>query len=61
MFGRLGVNLIELAKADPARVADDGSDWGQYYELEPMVCAGLIADGQRQLSRFAARIERAAA
>lgn len=61
MFGRLGVNLIELAKADPARVADDGSDWGRYYELEPMVCAGLIADGQRQLSRFAARIERAAA
>lgn len=61
MFARLGVRLIELAKADPARVPDDGSDWGRYYELEPMVCAGLIAEGQHQLNRFAARIERQAA
>lgn len=61
MFRRLGVTLIELVPADRARVVDDGSDWGRYYDLEPMVCAGFIADGQRQLSRFAARIERLAA
>lgn len=61
MFARLGVQLVELARADPGRVADDGSDWGRYYELEPVICAGFIAEGQDRLSRFARRLDRAAA
>lgn len=61
MFARLGVRLIELASADPSRVANDGSDWGRYYDLEPVVCAGLISDGQDRLARFAARLDRTAA
>lgn len=61
MFNRLGVTLIELAPADPARVASDGSDWGRYYDLDPVVCAGFIADGQERLARFSARLERNAA
>lgn len=61
MFARLGVRLMELAPADPARVAADGSDWGRYYDLDPIVCAGLISDGQDRLARFAARLDRVVA
>ena len=61
MFARLGVQLIVLAPADPDRVVADGSDWGRYYDLDPVVCAGFISDGQERLARFAARLNRAAA
>ena len=61
MFCRLGIPLVELAPADPARLGDKSGEWGQYYEQNPIICAGLIADGQARLGRFVARIERQAA
>ena len=61
MFQRLGVNLVPLAKADPARLGPERAIWGSYYENDPVVCAGLVAEGQARLARFAARIERQAA
>jgi len=61
MFQRLGVSLVEMAPADSARLAPDGSEWGRYYDLNPIVCAGFIADGQERLARFSARLERNAA
>lgn len=61
MFGRLGVNLVTLAKADPERLGTERANWGSYYENDPVVCAGLVAEGQARLARFAARIERQAA
>jgi hypothetical protein len=61
MIQRLGVSLVELAPADPARLAPDGSEWGRYYDLDPVVCAGFIAEGQERLVRFSTRLERNAA
>ena len=49
------------AKADPARLGPERAIWGSYYENDPVVCAGLVAEGQARLARFAARIERQAA
>lgn len=60
MFERLGVTLHVLAKADP-ECADDPAAWGNYYANDPMVCAGLIAQGQRAISTFLARRRRIAA
>ncbi len=57
MFARIGVPLVEIARADPARVTDV-SAWGRYYELEPVVCAGSIELGAAALSAYAARSQR---
>lgn len=53
-FARIGVPIVELAAADPARVGA-GAEWGSYYASDPMVCAGFIAAGQRALAAFQAR------
>ncbi len=57
MFRRLGVTLHEIAPARPERIVD-AALWGDYYRQDPVVCAGLIADGQERLSRFAERLLR---
>lgn len=57
MFRRLGVTLTEIAPALPERIAD-AARWGAYYAQDPVICAGLIADGQTRLARFAHRIAR---
>jgi hypothetical protein len=46
-FRRLGLKPAELARADPARLADGGADWGSYYERDPRVMAGRIEHGIR--------------
>ncbi|MBI5041569.1 MAG: thermostable hemolysin [Gammaproteobacteria bacterium] len=48
-FGRLGLNPIALASADPTRLADDGQHWGSYYATNPLVCVGDIDAGYRKL------------
>ncbi len=50
MFARLGIAIVELAPADPARLPDQGAAWGSYYELDPIVCAGLIHPARPKLS-----------
>jgi hypothetical protein len=50
MFARLGVPIHVLAPADPARLGADARTWGSYYELDPQVCIGEIAAGQRAIS-----------
>jgi len=52
MFDRLGIEVVELCDADPARLPDAGVSWGQYYELRPKVCAGLIAPARPKLASF---------
>lgn len=42
IFTRLGLPLLALAKADPARLGHAASDWGSYYEAGPVVVAGRI-------------------
>jgi len=52
MFERLGVAIHDLGNADPARLPDQGKDWGRYYDLRPRVCAGLIAPALPKLADF---------
>jgi hypothetical protein len=49
-FQRLGLNPIQIATPDPARLPDGGSNWGRYYQAGPMVCAGDIEAGWNKLS-----------
>lgn len=53
IFTRLGLPLLALAKADPARLGEAASDWGSYYETEPIVVAGLIDVAMDRIGRHA--------
>lgn len=53
IFQRLGLPLLALAKADPARLGDEARHWGSYYDREPVVVAGRICLG---LERFGRRL-----
>ena len=61
MFRRLGLSLHEIAPASPERLGAAAADWGQYYRLDPIICAGFIAEGQQCLARMANRRIRACA
>ena len=52
MFRRLDIAFHEICDADPQRLPDGGSAWGRYYELNPRVCAGLIAPALLKLAMF---------
>ena len=45
LFTRLGLPLLALAKADPARLGDEAAAWGRYYDTQPVVVAGRIRLG----------------
>lgn len=53
LLGRAGVPLVEIARADPGRLAD-AARWGSYYDDDPRVCVGVIADGVAGLGRYVA-------
>jgi hypothetical protein len=42
IFSRLGLPLLALAKADPARLGDAAGNWGSYYDSQPIIVAGRI-------------------
>ena len=42
IFTKLGLPLLALAKADPARLGSAADDWGSYYDATPVVVAGRI-------------------
>jgi hypothetical protein len=42
-----GAPLVELARADGASVATARDEWGRYYETDPRVYAGCLADADR--------------
>lgn len=42
IFTKLGLPLLALAKADPARLGAEAQDWGRYYDARPVVVAGRI-------------------
>ncbi len=49
-LGRAGIPLLELAPADPARIAT-AEAWGNYYQKDPRVMLvgdGMLADRRRQ-------------
>ena len=45
IFTRLGLPLLAIASADPARLGDEATDWGSYYDTAPIVVAGRIRLG----------------
>lgn len=45
VFRHLGLAPLELCAADPALLGSARHDWGTYYEHDPRVVAGRIADG----------------
>lgn len=49
-FTRLRLQPQVLAVADPARLADTGRRWGNYYETQPKVMYGDIRYGYGQLA-----------
>lgn len=61
MFARIGLPILPLAPATPDRLGQSASDWGSYYESDPQVCAGRIAEGQKALTAFLQRRQRVAA
>jgi hypothetical protein len=42
IFTKLGLPLLALAKADPARLGEEAGSWGTYYDTQPIVVAGRI-------------------
>jgi len=61
MFARIGLPVTPIARANPERLGDGAAEWGSYYALDPMVCMGVIADGQAAIAAFLARRSRKAA
>jgi len=53
IFTRLGLPLLAIAPADPARLGKDAKDWGSYYDAEPIVVAGRIRFGIERRKEFA--------
>lgn len=51
LFVRMGVAPLALGCADPALLGDAASDWGCYYDHQPVVLAGQIPVALKALSR----------
>lgn len=52
MFGKLGIDIYDLGAADQSRLPEGAADWGRYYDLQPRICAGLIAPALPKLADF---------
>lgn len=55
MFARIGLPFSVIAPACPDRLGADSADWGSYYDLDPQVCMGVIAEGQCAINSFLVR------
>jgi hypothetical protein len=53
IFTRIGLPLLALAKADPARLGDEALAWGSYYDTKPVIVAGRIRLAIERLGRCA--------
>ncbi len=60
MFRRIGIALHDLGAAEPGRLGTAAGAWGSYYEQDPRVCAGAIAQGQEAIADFLSRRTRRA-
>ncbi len=60
MFRRLGITVHELAPARAERLGTLGTQWGSYYENDPIVCAGSLIEARTQFAGFLARRRTAA-
>ncbi|MFC0710349.1 thermostable hemolysin [Azorhizophilus paspali] len=48
-FQRLGLPLVELGPADPARMGAELADWGRYYDSHPQIMAIDVAETHGRL------------
>jgi hypothetical protein len=48
-FDAMGVERITLAEADPAKLPDQGKQWGTYYQSKPAVIAANVGEGISRL------------
>jgi hypothetical protein len=55
IFDRVGLPFVSLAAARPERIGEGAALWGSYYQQDPQVCAGPIADGQAAIAQWRAR------
>jgi hypothetical protein len=53
IFARLGLPLLALAPADPARLGQAAAAWGRYYDTQPIIVAGKIRLGLEKAARRA--------
>lgn len=51
-FKQLGLKPKRQAKADPNLLLHVGEDWGTYYNTQPHVLSGSLADSYRRLKQF---------
>ena len=61
MFARIGLPVVELAPARPERLGQAAAAWGSYDAQDPVVCMGMIAEGQAAITAFLARRARSIA
>lgn len=50
-FYRLNLQPIMLMNADPLKLGDAASQWGEYYQHDPKIMAGELAGGHTTLSQ----------
>ena len=55
MFRRIGIPIAAIAPARGERLGSAASAWGRYYDQDPWVCAGVIANGQAAINCFLER------
>lgn len=50
-FRQMGLQPKLHAKADPALLLSDGENWGTYYDTQPHVISGSVAQGYKRLQK----------
>lgn len=50
-FRQMGLQPKRHAKADPALLLHDGENWGTYYDTQPHVISGSVAQGYKRLQK----------
>jgi hypothetical protein len=55
IFNRIGLPFVSVRPARPERLGQGAREWGSYYQQDPQVCAGVIADGQAAIARWHGR------
>lgn len=58
-FNRVGLPFEEIAPAQRHQAPRNGERWGDYYDLNPIVCAGRIGTGLAALSHYSERLRKA--
>ncbi|MCD8519763.1 MAG: thermostable hemolysin [Alphaproteobacteria bacterium] len=50
-FRQMGLQPRRHAKADPALLLEEGENWGTYYDTQPHVISGSVAQGYKLLQK----------